>query len=147
MKFKTPTATIGIRRTDFELTVLDVNKKDAAAGTYNKVYHMATYFENNQGKRVEVMPNQAAFSPENIQQGAQQFGLLNQIPDVFFNGGYDSVLDSLQQETLNRLNTELGGKMPGVEMLGGKMPAAGVPGVVMPSGFGNTMPSPGDFNQ
>ncbi len=146
--------------------MLDVDKQDAAAGTYNKVYHGATYIENNQGKRVEVMPNQAAFSPENIQQGAQQFGLLNQIPDVFFNGGYDNVLDSLQQETLNRLNAELGGKMlggivpgnmsggkipsgkmPGVEMLGGKMPGAGMPEVAMPNDFRNTMPSPGDFNQ
>jgi FecR protein len=113
VKFNTPTATIGIRGTDFEVAVLDESKKGVEAGTYNKVFQGATYLENNQGKQVEVGPNQAAFSPVNALQMAQQFGLLKQVPNVFFNGKYDNLLDMLQQEALNRLNSELASKIPG----------------------------------
>lgn len=113
VKFNTPTATIGIRGTDFEVAVLDENKKDAEAGTYNKVFQGATYLENNQGNRVEVGANQAAFSPANALQIAQQFGLLKQVPNVFFNGKFDNLLDALQQEALNRLNAEIANKIPG----------------------------------
>ena len=110
--FTTPTATVGIRGTDFELAVVDENKKEAEAGTYNKVYQGTTYIENSQGKRVDVNANQAAFSPANALQMAQQFGLLKQIPNVFFNGKYDNLLDLLQKETLNRLNSEISSKIP-----------------------------------
>lgn len=113
VKFNTPTATIGIRGTDFEVAVLEDSKKGAEAGTYNKVFQGATYLENNQGKQVEVGPNQAAFSPANALQVAQQFGLLKKVPNVFFNGKYDNLLDLLQQEALNRLNSELANKIPG----------------------------------
>jgi FecR protein len=113
VKFNTPAATIGIRGTDFEVAVLEDNKKGAEAGTYNKVFQGATYIENNQGNRVEVGPNQAAFSPANALQMAQQFGLLKQVPNVFFNGKYDNLLDLLQQEAINRLNSELSSKIPG----------------------------------
>lgn len=112
VKFSTPTATIGIRGTDFEVAVLEGNKKSAEAGTYNKVFQGATYIENNQGNQVEVGPNQVAFSPANALQIAQQFGLLKQVPNVFFNGKYDNLLDVLQQEMLNRLDNELASKIP-----------------------------------
>jgi len=113
VKFNTPTATIGIRGTDFEVAVVEDSKKGAEAGTYNKVFQGATYLENNQGNQVEVGPNQAAFSPANALQVAQQFGLLKKVPNVFFNGKYDNLLDLLQQEALNRLNSELANKIPG----------------------------------
>jgi hypothetical protein len=112
VRFSTPTATIGIRGTDFEIAVIDENKKEAEAGTYNKVFQGTTYIENSQGKSVDVNENQAAFSPANALQMAQQFGLLKQVPNVFFNGKYDNLLDLLQKETLNRLNSELGSKIP-----------------------------------
>jgi hypothetical protein len=117
VRFNTPTATIGIRGTDFEVAVLDQTKNNAEAGTYNKVFQGATFLENNQGNRVEVGPNQAAFSPANLLQTAQQFGLLKQVPNVFFNGTYDNLLQALQEEALNRLNSELASKIPG-----GKVP-------------------------
>jgi hypothetical protein len=113
VRFNTPTATIGIRGTDFEVAVLEESKKDAEAGTYNKVFQGATYIENNQGNRVEVGPNQAAFSPANALQIAQQFGLLKQVPNVFFNGKYDNLLQALQEEALNRLSSEIESKIPG----------------------------------
>ena len=112
VRFSTPTATIGIRGTDFELAVIDENKKEAEAGTYNKVFQGTTFIENGQGKRVDVNANQAAFSPANALQMVQQFGLLKQIPNVFFNGKYDNLLDLLQKETVNRLNGEINAKIP-----------------------------------
>ena len=114
VRFNTPTATVGIRGTDFELAVIDENKKDAEAGTYNKVFQGTTYIENSQGKSVDVNADQAAFSPANALQMAQQFGLLKQIPNVFFNGKYDNLLDLLQKESLNRLNSEISSKIPSV---------------------------------
>lgn len=129
VRFNTPTATIGIRGTDFEVAVLEESKKGADAGTYNKVFEGGTYLENNQGNRVEVGPNQAAFSPANALQIAQQFGLLKQVPNVFFNGKYDNLLDALQEEAFNRLNAELANKIPG-----------GIPSEVK-----NLLPKLGDF--
>ena len=112
VRFATPTATVGIRGTDFELAVVDDNKKEAEAGTYNKVFQGTTYIDNGQGKTVDVNANQAAFSPANVLQIAQQFGLLKQVPNVFFNGKYDNLLDLLQKEALNRLNSEISSKIP-----------------------------------
>lgn len=117
VRFNTPTATIGIRGTDFEVAVLDQSNNNAEAGTYNKVFQGATYLENSQGNSVEVGANQAAFSPTNLLQTAQQFGLLKQVPNVFFNGKYDNLLQALQEEALNRLNSELAAKISG-----GKVP-------------------------
>ena len=59
-----------------------------------------------------VNTNQKAFLPTNTLQVAQQFGLLKQVPNVFFNGKYDNLLDLLQKETLNRLNSEISQKIP-----------------------------------
>ena len=119
VRFNTPTATIGIRGTDFEVAVVDDNKKEAEAGTYNKVFQGKTYIQNNQGGQVEVGPNQAAFSPANALQIAQQFGLLKQVPNVFFNGKFDNLLEVLQQEALNRLNSEIANKIPGGQIPSG----------------------------
>lgn len=130
VRFNTPTATIGIRGTDFEVAVLDQTQNNAEAGTYNKVFQGATFLENNQGNRVEVGANQTAFSPVNFLQTAQQFGVLKQVPNVFFNGTYDNLLQALQEEALNRLNSELASKIPG-----GKVPEE----------LKNLLPKLGDF--
>ena len=128
--YHTPAATIGIRGTDFEVAVLDQNKPNADAGTYNKVFEGGTYLENNQGNRVEVAPNQAAFSPANTLQIAQQFGLLKQVPNVFFNGKFDNLLDAVQEEAMNRLEGEITKKIPGGQL---------------PAGLKELMPKLGDF--
>jgi hypothetical protein len=111
-KVATPTATIGVRGTDFEVAVVDKDKSGAEAGTYNKVFDGATFLENNLGGRVEIGAGQVAFSPLDALQAAKRFGLLKQVPDVFFNGRYDNLLNALQDEALNRLNSQLGGKLP-----------------------------------
>lgn len=109
---KTVTSTIGIRGTDFETSVLEKNTGDAQAGTYNKVYQGATFMENSLGNRVEIGANQAAFTPTDALQMAKQFGLLSKVPNVFTTGKYDNLLELLQNETMNRLNSELSSKLP-----------------------------------
>lgn len=111
-KVATPTATIGVRGTDFEVAVVDQDKSGAEAGTYNKVFDGATFLENSLGSRVEIGAGQVAFSPLDALQAAKRFGLLKQVPDVFFKGSYDNLLNALQDEALNRLNSQLGGKLP-----------------------------------
>jgi hypothetical protein len=111
-RIKTVTATIGVRGTDFEVVVVDKERSGAEAGTYNKVFQGATFLDNNQGGRVEIGAGQVAFSPMDALQMAKRFGLLKQVPDVFFNGRYDNLLNALQDEAFNRLNSELGGKLP-----------------------------------
>lgn len=166
VKFKTPTATIGIRGTDFELSVIEAGGA-ASAGTYNKVYYGATYLENAQGKRVEVMPNQVAYSPIEQLKIAHQFGLLDQAPppEVFQNGSYDQVLESLQQETMRYLNEDatnmpnkpeskqnvpqklLRGNVPTGHLPGGEMMNGKFPGVEIPNYYKNSVPDASGFGQ
>lgn len=108
---KTATSVIGIRGTDFETTVVENSSADAQAGTYNKVNQGATFMENSLGNRVEIGVNQAAFSPTDALQIAQQFGLLSKVPNVFNIGKYDNLLESLQREMINRLNSEITNKL------------------------------------
>jgi hypothetical protein len=58
----TPTATIGVRGTDHETYVIDVNDPAGEAGTYDKVNNGGTFIETPQG-RTEVTPNHAGFAP------------------------------------------------------------------------------------
>lgn len=111
-KVQTPTATIGIRGTDFEVAVVDKDNSQAQAGTYNKVFSGQTFLDNNQGKRVDVSANQAAFSPIDTLKMAQQFGLLKQVPNVFFNGTYDGLLQGLQDEAIKQLESRMGVQLP-----------------------------------
>lgn len=111
-KVQTPTATIGIRGTDFEVAVVEKDNTQAQAGTYNKVFTGQTFLDNNQGKRVDVSANQAAFAPTDALKMAQQFGLLKQVPNVFFNGSYDSLLQGLQDEAIKQLESRMGVQLP-----------------------------------
>lgn len=112
VKINTPTATIGVRGTDFELAVLDENSADAKAGTYDKVFEGKTYMENSQGKQVDVAANQVAFSPVDALKMAKQFGLLKNVPNVFLDGKFDNLINTLQDEAFNRINSQLGGALP-----------------------------------
>lgn len=62
-RLTTPTATIGIRGTDHETTVIEESAEDEA-GTYDTVNEGATVMETPQGK-AEVMPGKHAFAAKN----------------------------------------------------------------------------------
>lgn len=111
-QYRTTTATIGVRGTDFELTVLEEDTREATAGTYSRTFTGATYLENRDGNRVEVAAGRSAYSPQDTINLARQFGLLRNVPDVFFRGSFDNVLSGLQQEAVNRLQNEISRKLP-----------------------------------
>src|SRR5262245_53249594 len=75
----TPTATIGIRGTDYEPLVIPEGSKAGEAGTYNRVNVGETEMRTAQGS-VLVKPNQAGFVP---QRGALAPRLLDRMPAVF----------------------------------------------------------------
>lgn len=112
VQYRTVTATVGIRGTDFELVVLEQDTAEATAGTYNKVFEGQTYLESIDGKRVEVGVNQSAYAPQDVINLARQFGILNKVPNVFLTGKFDDILQVMQQEALKRLQSEFGGQLP-----------------------------------
>lgn len=61
-RLTTPVATIGIRGTDHEATMLDEAQADDAAGTYETVYEGVTVLMNAHGE-IEILPGQFAFAP------------------------------------------------------------------------------------
>jgi hypothetical protein len=106
----TPTATIGVRGTDFEVTQLNQDgTQGAQAGAYTQVFSGQTTLENSQGERIEINPGQAAFAPlGNVLNQALQFGLLRNTPaGVFFQGRFDNLLNNLQQNLTNQINSEI----------------------------------------
>lgn len=111
-KVNTPTATIGIRGTDFEVAVVEKSQGEVQAGTYNKVFDGRTFMQNTQGGQVEVGANQAAFTPLDAVNIAKQFGLLQKVPNVFFNGSFDGMLNGLQDEAFRRIESKIGVQVP-----------------------------------
>jgi hypothetical protein len=59
----TPSATLGIRGTDFELVHVQQQLPQTPAGTYNRVYEGVTTFQNIAGATVLVSRDQTAFVP------------------------------------------------------------------------------------
>jgi hypothetical protein len=107
VRITTPTATVGVRGTDFELSLLDKDTADAQAGLYNRVFEGTTFLENKDGQQIEVNANEVAFSPLDLLRAAQQFGLLNRMPAVFRNGQFDAALGGLQREGVRPLLEQL----------------------------------------
>jgi FecR protein len=76
---RTPTATIGIRGTDYEPLVIPEGGTAGEPGTYNRVYIGETEMRTPQGS-VVVKPNQAGFVPR---AGAPRPRVLDRIPAFF----------------------------------------------------------------
>lgn len=117
VRFITPTATVGIRGTDFEMTVLEADVPEASAGTYNRVFEGRTFLENNQGQQVDVGTNEAAYAPVDMVRLASQFGLLrgpsaSLLQKVFPAGKFDNVLNNIQQEAQNRVQNQINRVVP-----------------------------------
>ena len=117
VRMTTPTATIGIRGTDFETEYVDERRNGSEAGTYTRVIEGGTFLETGDGKRIDVDAGQTAFatSAELVSRGlasAVQLGVIQDPKGIFRGGSFDSVLQNLQQEGLNRLQQELQKKAP-----------------------------------
>jgi hypothetical protein len=117
VRFTTPTATIGIRGTDFEMTVLEADVPEASAGTYSRVFEGRTYLQNSQGQQVDLAANESAYAPVDMVRLASQFGLLrgpsaSLLQKVFPAGKFDNVLNNIQQEAQNRVQNQINRVVP-----------------------------------
>lgn len=90
------TATIGIRGTDFEVSVITEETSDARAGVYNYVHDGATNVKIASGQAVDVRKEQTAFAPQNPRPGEDPLQLLRETP-VFLQqgGGLDALIQSI----------------------------------------------------
>jgi hypothetical protein len=104
---RTPTATIGIRGTDYEPLVIPEGSKAGEAGTYNRVNIGETEMRTAQGS-VLVKPNQAGFVPR---RGAVAPRVLARVPPVFkptrnekrFEGLHARIHQNLEQRRQQRV--------------------------------------------
>jgi len=78
-EIQTPTATIGVRGTDYEPLVIPEGSKAGEPGTYNRVNIGETEMRTKEGSIV-VRPNQAGFVPR---RGAPRPRVLDRVPAFF----------------------------------------------------------------
>jgi hypothetical protein len=78
-EIQTPTATIGVRGTDYEPLVIPEGSKAGEPGTYNRVNIGETEMRTKEGSIV-VRPNQAGFVPR---RGALRPRVLDRVPAFF----------------------------------------------------------------
>src|SRR5690349_3848614 len=104
---RTPTATIGIRGTDYEPLVIPEGGTAGEPGTYNRVYIGETEMRTPQGS-VVVKPNQAGFVPR---AGAPRPRVLDRIPAFFrptrnekrFEGLHERIHQHLEERRQQRI--------------------------------------------
>ena len=89
--FRTPTATIGIRGTDFEIAIIADGERDRA-GVYNYVHDGETNIALGGGDNLDVRPEQTGFAPDNPQPGEPALQLLRERPAFLRAGGFDAMM-------------------------------------------------------
>ncbi len=99
---RTPTATIGVRGTDHETTVLTAGGPDGEAGTYDKVNQGATLLSTQHGT-TEVRPNQAGFVSL---KGKAVPRLLASVPAFYRPARLDGRFERLHEQVAQRLDTK-----------------------------------------
>ena len=90
------TATIGIRGTDFEVSVIPEETQEARAGVYNRVLDGGTNIRIASGQNLDIKKDQTAFAPQNPRPGEDPLQLLRETP-VFLQqgGGLDALIQSI----------------------------------------------------
>lgn len=96
-RVNTPTATIGVRGTDFEVAVLPEDTADARAGVYDYVRDGTTNIQLVQtGQNLDVKKSQTAFAPDKPKPGEEALQILRETP-IFLQsgGGLDAIIQSI----------------------------------------------------
>jgi hypothetical protein len=96
-RVSTPTATIGVRGTDFEVAVVPEDTSEARAGVYDFVREGATNIQLVQsGQSLDVKKNQTAFAPDKLKPGEEPLQILRETP-IFLQsgGGLDAIIQSI----------------------------------------------------
>ncbi len=90
------TATIGIRGTDFEVSVVEADTAEARAGVYNYVHDGGTNIRIATGPSLDVRKEQTAFAPQNLRPGEEALQILRETP-IFLQqgGGLDALIQSI----------------------------------------------------
>lgn len=89
--FRTPTATVGIRGTDFELAIVEAGERDRA-GVYNYVHDGQTNIQIAAGDDLDVSAEQTGFAPQDPQPGEPALQLLRERPAFLRGGGFDAMM-------------------------------------------------------
>lgn len=98
VRYEAATATIGIRGTDFELTILPDGTPDGRGGIYNFVYDGITNMQIATGENLDVAKDTTGFSPENPAPGEARLQLLRQRPAFLRGGGFDALILNLSNQ-------------------------------------------------
>ncbi len=89
--FRTPTATVGIRGTDFELAIVETGERERA-GVYNYVHDGQTNIQIAAGDNLDVSVEQTGFAPQDPQPGEAALQLLRERPAFLRGGGFDAMM-------------------------------------------------------
>lgn len=94
--FSSPNSTIGIRGTDFELSVIE-DGQETRSGEYNYVYDGGTNMQIATGEAVDVGAEQAGFAPAHPMPGEARLQLLKEKPAFLRGGGFDAMMMQLSR--------------------------------------------------
>ena len=97
VRLATPTATVGIRGTDFELAIIEQDGSDGRAGTYDYVHSGATSLQIASGQSLDVDPEQTGLALTNPRPGEEPLQLLRDRPAFLRGGGFDALIMQLTQ--------------------------------------------------
>lgn len=91
----TPTATVGIRGTDFEIAIIEEESADTRAGTYNYVHEGATAIQISSGESLDVAENQTGLALTFPRPGEPALQLISGRPAFLRGGGFDAMMMQL----------------------------------------------------
>ena len=90
-RITTPTATVGIRGTDFEVAVFDADEGENRAGTYDHVFDGATTLQLDSGEAIDVPKDKTGLALANPRPGEPRLQLLDTRPAFIRGGGFDAM--------------------------------------------------------
>jgi FecR protein len=107
VSFTTPTATIGIRGTDFEIAILAEDTADARAGTYNYVHDGSTSMGLEKAETgptsIVVKPEETGLALANPRPGEPALQILKQRPAFLRGGGFDAHMMQLMNQPIRAI--------------------------------------------
>lgn len=89
---RTPTATIGIRGTDFEVSIIEEETTGVRAGTYDYVYDGSTAIQVATGESLDVNQDETGLALANLRPGEAVLQLIRGRPAFLRGGGFDSMM-------------------------------------------------------
>lgn len=92
VRISTPTATIGIRGTDFEVIIIEEESEKTRAGTYDYVNDGGTVLQIATGETLDVNQDQTGLALANPRPGEPALQLIQGRPAFLRGGGFDSMM-------------------------------------------------------